>query len=81
MFVTLQQDMDPLNNYTTTRGSWSPVAGSFNFLGTENKYVCHIIYIIYIIYILGMCCNMAVASKSLWLFYLFCQLFFQTYKV
>ncbi len=46
MFVTLQQDMDPLNNYTNPnsnplgvdpRGPWSPVAGSFNFLGQKTS--------------------------------------------
>ncbi len=49
----------------------------FFFWGPENKHVCHIIYILVIV----LCCNMAVPSKSLWMFYLFCQLFLQTYKV
>ncbi len=68
MFATLPQDMDPLNNYTTTRGvdprsPWSPIAGSF-LGGTESKYVCHIIYIL----VLRICCNMAVSSKSLFIY-------------
>ncbi len=42
MFVTLQQDMDPLNNSTLplgvdSRGPWSPVAGSFNFFGQKTS--------------------------------------------
>ncbi len=72
--------MDPLNNYTTTRGrskgsNCLPLQVVLIFW-ERNKYVCHIIYIL----VLGICYNMAVPSKSLWLFYLFCQLFLKPIK-